>query len=320
MKLDWIETESLRLPQGLSALPMQQHEIYGQACEATGCRVRRFALSAGPSGPVRASAQVLVRRWPLLGQAALLSRGPVWEAEVPLEERRAALNALLERLRQEHRAVAVTPEIDACGDPLAESGWLEAVTPCTLASLRVDASEDELRARMSGKWRNRLKRAEQAELEGLEIRDAPMPPKQDHWLLRKEVIQSRARGYRSVPPEFTRAWVAAGGPGSARLFTAWKGGLPAAAMLFLVHSPGASYHVGWTGPAGRETAAHNLLLWRAMLWLRDRGVKQLDLDVLDTAAAPGLVRFKLGSGARALSLGATRLMAPGSRFFAAPAA
>lgn len=316
MMSDWIESDSLELPHGLAALPMQQHQTYGAACRLTGCRVRRFTLAGGPADAPLASAQVLVRRWWLLGSAALLSRGPVWAPEVPAEARRAGLEALLARLRREHRAVLVTPELEAGVDPLAGSGWLEAVTPCSLASLRLDAPAEELRARMHGKWRNRLKRAEQAERDGLEIRNAPMLPRWDHWLLRKEAVQSRARGYRALPPQFTAAWVEAGGPGSARLFTAWKDGLPAAAMLFLLHGPGASYHVGWAGPAGREAGAHNLLMWRAMLWLKAQGVSQLDLDVLDTETAPGLVRFKLGSGAQATALGATRLAAPGSRFFA----
>ncbi|WP_161470920.1 GNAT family N-acetyltransferase [Tropicimonas marinistellae] len=298
---------------------MQQHETYGAACVASGCRVRRFVLRSR-EGCVLAAAQVLVRRWMLLGTAALLSRGPVWAPGTAAAFRQAALIRLLDRLRTEHRCVAVTPELCGGVDPLAHCGWLEAVTPCHLASLRLDAPPDVLRARMHGKWRNRLARAEQAERDGLEIRHAPMPPDPGHWLLRKEAAQARQRGYRSLPPRFTAAWVAAGGAHAARLFTAWKAGSPVAAMLFLRHDPGASYHVGWTGPMGRETGAHNLLLWRAMTWLQSTGVQQIDLDVIDTVSAPGLVRFKLGSGARPALLGATRISAPGSRLFAAGSA
>ena len=48
--------------------------------------------------------------------------------------------------------------------------------------------------------------------------------------------------------------------------------------------------------------------------LRKTGVQKIDLGTLDTVNAPGLARFKLGSGARAEPLGGTwlssRLLAP----------
>ncbi|MDV7142063.1 GNAT family N-acetyltransferase [Tropicimonas sp. TH_r6] len=314
MMSDWIVTDRPRLPEGALA-PMQQHPTYGAACGLIGSVARWYELT-GPDGSVLGAAQVLERPVPLLGRAALLSRGPVWGPVMPVHRRREALLRLLDLLRARHRIVAVTPESCDGEDPMAGSGWLEAMTPCHFATLDLDASAAEMRARQHGKWRNRLVRAEAA---GLEIRHMPMPLDPRHWLLEREEAQARARRYRRLPKEFTLAWIAQGGRKAARLFTAEKAGETVAAMLFLRHGACASYHIGWSGAEGRATGAHTLLLWEAQRWLARQGCKQLDLDLIDTRTTPGLARFKLGSGARVVTLGATRLSAPGSALFASRA-
>ncbi|CAN0588188.1 unnamed protein product, partial [Ectocarpus sp. 12 AP-2014] len=135
----------------------------------------------------------------------------------------------------------------------------------------------------------------------------------DHWLLLREDTQARRRNYRRLPRQFTVAWRAVNGARSTRLFVARYGKVPVAAMLFLLHGKGASYHVGWSDELGRQTHAHTLLLWKAATWLSERGHAWIDLGTLDTETTPGLARFKLGCGARRLTLGATCLDAPGTR-------
>lgn len=146
--------------------------------------------------------------------------------------------------------------------------------------------------------------------------DTPMPETPGHWLLVREAKQAKQRRYRRLPAAFTESWVRAGGRRCARLFTAEHDGECVAAMLFLLHGRSATYHIGWSGPQGRALGAHNLLLWKAQLWMAERGIRSLDLDLIDTETTPGLARFKLGSGARIVTLGATRLSAPGTRLFA----
>ena len=50
--------------------------------------------------------------------------------------------------------------------------------------------------------------------------------------------------------------------------------------------------------------------WQAAQALRAEGVRWLDLGSVDNEAAPGLARFKLGTGARLCRLGATCLVLP----------
>lgn len=269
--------------------------------------MRHFALRDGRD--LIGGAQIGVRRWPGWGDFAVLGRGPLWADILDDANRRAALHALLARLRGEHRGVMAAPDLIGGADPLEGGPWLPAVTPISLAELSLDATPKELRARLAGKWRNRLRRAENA---GLRIDHGPWRPEVAHWLLKAEALQRQRRGYRGEEDGYTLGWAEAGGKGSTRLFTARASGRVVAAMLFLLHAPGATYHIGWSDPAGRAMGAHTLLLWEAMLWLSRAGYTALDLDVIDTEAAPGLARFKLGTGARVVALGTTRLWAPGT--------
>ncbi|MEM7058470.1 MAG: GNAT family N-acetyltransferase, partial [Pseudomonadota bacterium] len=89
------------------------------------------------------------------------------------------------------------------------------------------------------------------------------------------------------------------------VFTAYSEEDPIAAMLFRLHGRRATYHIGWTGPEGKRLNAHNLLMWTAMTRLPKAGVERLDLGGLNTEDVPGIARFKLGSGARPVTLHGT---------------
>ncbi|MGI3165564.1 GNAT family N-acetyltransferase [Pseudooceanicola sp. 200-1SW] len=192
---------------------------------------------------------------------------------------------------------------------LRGSGAIRVMTPQSRAVLPLWPEAAAQRAAQHQKWRNRLCRGEEA---GLRIRHAPLPRDPAHWLFAAEAAQRRARGYRALPPAFALNWP------ETQLFTASRGSQVLAAMLFLIHAPGASYHIGWSGPEGRRASAHTLLLWRAARWLAARGITRLDLGPVDRDRAPGLLRFKLGSGARIEDTGHSwfhsRISAPLGRF------
>ena len=78
-------------------------------------------------------------------------------------------------------------------------------------------------------------------------------------------------------------------------------------MLMQMHPPVATYHIGWTNAHGRSLMAHHLLLWHAANDMANHGVTRLDLGTVDTQTAPGLARFKIGSGANIRPLGPTMI-------------
>lgn len=171
---------------------------------------------------------------------------------------------------------------------------------CTVLDLT--PSQPARRATLHVKWRNQLCRAEEA---GLRVSHAPLPPDPNHPLLLAEAAQARARRYAAWPVALNIAFARAA-PDQTRLFTARRGRKTVAHMLFLLHSSGATYHIGHICPEGKAANAHNLLLWQGANWLAERGHRQLDLGPLD-ARAPGLSRFKLRTGAQAQCTGGSWL-------------
>lgn len=186
---------------------------------------------------------------------------------------------------------------------LRSQGFIPLVTPQTLASLDLRPSRDQQRAAMHGKWRNRLSAARRG---GLTLQFGPFDPAKHGWLLTQENQQRRQNRYTGLPHRFLLAYPVE----NTLLVQAQSNGTTVAAMLFLIHAPGATYHIGWYGPEGRRLNAHNLILWQASQSLRARGITALDLGTLDSVNAPGLARFKLGCGAKPLELGHTWLYLP----------
>lgn len=285
--------------------PIQQHPGYGKSVRRLGGTVGRYRILSGENEIGRV--QVLFRRWGPF-RLAWVGRGPVWLAGVPEADRRAALAELAGALP----GVALVQ-----ADSAAEARWLGApalMTAPSVAELDLAAPGADRMARQHGKWRNRLRKAQAA---GLTVRNRPVDMAADADLLTREAEQRKARGYTALPPAFLHHW-AGRDPQATRLFTAHLGQDTVAFMLFLLHPPVATYHIGWSGAAGRRTSAHHLMLWQASEWLAARGITRLDLGTVDTQTSPGLARFKIGSGARIRAIGPTLLPLP--RFLRHPSA
>ena len=290
---------------------MQQHAAYARACAVFGNEVS--VLSIGRDDAPLGEAQVISHHWPVIGRVAQVARGPVWKAGILPDEARLLTGSLVGHLRKSHRAVIISCDQLKGTDPALAAPILPVFTPVTTARLSLKGDADQRMARQHGKWRNRLRRAMGS---GLRVEQQAFSADPNHWLFACEAQQAREKRYKSMPSVFTQAWRSANGAGSTRLFVARQGRETVAAMLFLRHGRAATYHIGWAGPEGRQCAAHNLILHEAANWFAGRGCKWLDLGTLDTVGAPGLARFKLGSGAEPLQLGATCLSAPATAPFA----
>lgn len=264
--------------------------------------------------------QELLKALKAVGQAPLVLPGP--EATIVTRRRLAGglplamVNRfapdqpkhLLDRLSQS--GLSRTPVILAPERPcpmLADLGALPLVTPAHVALLALSPCQDTQRARLHQKWRNRLNQAQkQAKNTGLRITRQTMPQDPRHWLFDADAAQQRQRGYRSWPLALTLAY-GAQNPGQAKLFQVFEEKTALAAILLLRHGAGATYHISHSTDRGKALSAHNLLLWEAMTWAAKSGCLHLDLGVINTEEAPGLARFKLGTGARLHQLGGTWL-------------
>ena len=240
----------------------------------------------------------MLERWFGLGWVSLISRGPLWQDGVSEIE----MVQGLKRLTAGRMATLLNDEMTP-PQILRRAGFVSLLTPQTLAEIDLTTSQADHRAALHGKWRNRLVKAE---LDGLWWRHVRVTPAPDHWLFAKSAAQQREKSYKAWPPALTCLFGETN-PGAVHLFEARAKGVPIAAMMFLAHGTGLTYHIGWTSPAGRHANAHTLLLWKASCWARGQGFERLDLGFVDTDTAPGLARFKLGAGATARTLGGTWL-------------
>jgi hypothetical protein len=274
-----------------AALPLQQSPLYAAALAGLDVPIR---LIHGPDGPIL----VLMRRLPILGRVALVSR-PRGRIDAEL---RKTLGA---------RLLLVNADSPEQGQNLANQGFFRISAPRNHAHLSLAGTLDDWLSRMQGKWRNRLRHGQR---QGLELRTNPMPPDCNHWLFHREAAQQKTRAYRNLPPALI-VGMAAADPTALRLFTARKEGKTCAAMLFVRHGNSATYLIGWSDRTGLSASAHPVLMWQAMADLHGSGATDIDLGHCDQMKNPGLARFKLGSGARLCPLGGTWISAPGLGLF-----
>ena len=286
------------LPPSLPPLPLVQSPVFAAAVSSLGADVEELVLPFG-------RATVLRRRfWPGIC-VRLLSRGPVWTSE-PSEADRAETFRHLSR----SAPCLVTPGMTEDVAALRTAGFRQILTAAHLAEVSLDPDIGTMRQRLAGSWRNALG---QAERRYLHVTDLPFDRGRDEWLLARENAQRARRGYRALPTALVIA-MAAHSPNDVRILSARldrKSG-PLSGIIVIRHGSVATYHIGWTGSEGRHLRAGHLLLWHAMCRLADKGVTRLDLGTVDGQQAPGLMRFKLGTGAQVRALGGTwaRLIPP----------
>ena len=256
--------------------PLQQSRLYAELLTALG---RETALIETGVGRL-----LTVRRGPV----SYAARGPVWT----LSDAEARVDFL-----RRHGPLILVDE-NSGPDVLRAAGYRPLLAGTEHAILTLDG---DLLGRAHGKWRHAAKQGQHA---GLDLQIRPFELGRDLPLLLAERKQRRAKGYRGYPSAFTQA-LAMTDPDAVLTLSAMKDGERIAGLIFLVHGTGATYHLGWTSAEGRRLCAHHAGLVLAARALAAQGVKTLDLGRIDRQEAPGLARFKLRTGARAVVLGGT---------------
>jgi len=280
---------SLPIPPTHAAPPVQQTTVYAKAARLLGARAETLILPD-------ATATVMRRRLPLLGQVAMISRGPVWSAS---GNPAGVFRDLRNHLGAQHLIIHADAAEDAMH--LRAAGYRRVCAGEKVADLSLAGRPQDWASRMQGKWRNRLRHGLR---HPITVRRQVFPADPRHWLFTADTAQGQRHGYRPMPPVMVAA-LAATTPGAVQLFTAFRGDHPIAAMLFIRAGRRAVYQIGWSGAEGRTTSANNLLLWHAMLGLHQLGVEVIELGIADPEKFPGLAHFKSGAGADLRKTGGT---------------
>ncbi|MFY8093722.1 MAG: lipid II:glycine glycyltransferase FemX [Niveispirillum sp.] len=265
-------------------------------------RLGIIELSDKPIGLVVMSERRLFR----LVRVARLHRGPLLRPEA----RKPSVFAMVMKLiRQEYPSgpfnwTAVVPEWPAGEEGAAMMRWAgfrrDKAPGYRTIWLDLRREEAALRAGLAQKWRNALNQAERA---GLRIEIDHDGKAQLTWLLEQYQRDKAEKRYRGPSAKLViRMRTGMYKEGDILLMRAVKDGVPVAGILVLGHGKAATYQIGWSDAAGRAARAHNLLLWRAMLELKQQSREWFDLGGILPDTAQGVTAFKRGMGGEEVEL------------------
>jgi lipid II:glycine glycyltransferase (peptidoglycan interpeptide bridge formation enzyme) len=283
---------------------VQQSWAYGEALTSLGVNMRRAMV--WEDGRLVAIAQFMCKR--MLGYISLASctRGPIFLPELGPTQRADVYKRLRQSIPLARLKVPLfspdrtTEQLD----PAETKGMSRVMTGYATVLLDLTSPLPTLQAQLEGKWRNRLNKV----LSNTKLRVHVQPSlKRCQWLLDQELAQREAKKFHGLPTDFVQAYIAAAADHRQAFVVAYAelGKNTVGGMLFLIHGRVASYHMGWADDEGRQLNAHNALLWQAMAYLQGQGIEVLDLGGVNTHDLPGISRFKLGTGGRAITLAGT---------------
>ena len=278
---------------------LQQDWAYGASLQRLGVNVLRARVVR--DGQILAQAQFIVRQWGRLGAIALCTRGPVWHQPLAPTEESKVYQAMKQSLPLTGiRFMVVTPEV-----PEGQVHGLRPVrrimSGMSTVMLDLRPSLTDLRAQLDRRWRHRLVGGEAS---AMLIQRVGSNAGQYRWLLDAEMQQRTDKKLDGLPLTFFDEYVQSRKQPSKNILTlrADLGRDRIAAMMFLIHGEAATYYVGWTSDKGREMHAHNLILWKGIEALRERGIRILDLGGVNTIRSAGIARFKMSTGGKVLTL------------------
>ena len=304
MKVEWgtQDINAWDAAHGQAAGPLQQDWAYGSTMLVSGGTVIRAAIQA--EGKTVGLAQCVVRRFGNFGGVALCTRGPLWLAHLSGKDKAHAYRSLRQSLPVKGlHFLFVTPN-EPSGEDVGLSPLKRVMTGYSTALLDLTPSMADLRAGLEKRFRHRVGGAEKSDLT---VHRVGTNVGQYRWLMDAEQQQRDNRSLQGMPLHFVDAYIASRKQPGHNVLTlrADIGRDRVAGMMFLLHGQAATYQIGWTSDAGRDAHAHNLLLFKGMEALKERGIRSLDMGGINTGRSAGIARFKISTGAKVLTLAGT---------------
>ena len=304
MKVEWgtQDINAWDAAHGQAAGPLQQDWAYGSTMLVSGGTVIRAAIQA--EGKTVGLAQCVVRRFGNFGGVALCTRGPLWLAPLSGKDKAHAYRSLRQSLPVKGlRFLFVTPN-EPSGEDVGLSPLKRVMTGYSTALLDLTPSMADLRAGLEKRFRHRVGGAEKSDLT---VHRVGTNVGQYRWLMDAEQLQRDNRSLQGMPLHFVDAYIASRKQPGHNVLTlrADIGRDRVAGMMFLLHGQAATYQIGWTSDAGRDAHAHNLLLFKGMEALKERGIRSLDMGGINTGRSAGIARFKISTGAKVVTLAGT---------------
>ena len=300
IRLDWKEYDDQEWARFFGNIPRSnifQHAVLGRALAETERMSLEQCLIYRGNKPIGLAQLIGKRNW--LGFKSMrLIRGPLFfslPTSLEVIQSLKLIKARYPLLKGSWCSLQPElPDSDATQSMLQTAGFNKVITGYSSAWLDLSADEEQLRQNLHGKWRNQLTKAEKI---GLVIQESL-----DHnrLLNRHEKHMQEARFSALSPQSYSNL------PEDLILhLEAREKDETIAELLILLHGSCATYQISWTNEGGKETSAVNLLLWQAILALKAKGIRNLDLGGIDPIKNPGLARFKERLGGEPFTLAGT---------------
>ncbi|NVJ98807.1 MAG: GNAT family N-acetyltransferase [Alphaproteobacteria bacterium] len=284
-------------------IALQQHWAYGETLKAIGADVSQTIFEI--EGKAVAFALLGHRSFYRALDVTSLMRGPLWVTPPTEAQQQTVFRSLKKAFNPwKWKFLAFQPDLPdtpTAQKTLKAESFRQIMTGHSTVWIDLSADEEALRANLQGKWRNQLVKAEKA---NLTISFGGRKAHQYSWLLEQEKAQQETRGYSAIPTGFVSLYADIAqrfAPANQTLgvlsVSCLQERAKVAGAIFLLHGNSATYHLGWSGDAGRAVNAQNKVLWSGMLALKERGIRFLDLGGINTVDGAGIARFKLGLGA-----------------------
>ena len=252
--------------------------------------------------------QVRLVRLPVLGKGiAYIRWGPLCRRDVePLQEetlREVMLALKAEYAEKRGLMLRIVPNIYD-GDPAAEV-WQSTCQALGFSldprvhvyrTMRVDLTQslDDLRKGLHQRWRNYLKNAEKAGYTILEVASVEL---YDTFLLLYRQMMARKQFDTTVDvDQFKILQQTLPLPLKMQLFLCQREGRALNALVVSHVGESAIYLLAATGNEGLKERGAQLLQWRAMQWLKERGCRWYDVGGINPDRNPGVYQFKAGLG------------------------
>jgi peptidoglycan pentaglycine glycine transferase (the first glycine) len=289
---------------------------WGELKATTGWQPLRIALWNRQTQHIVAGAQVLRRGAPHIplwaGHLAYVPKGPLldWsQAESSITfcqlldhclRRQGALALRIEPGLQADTSQASYMQKywpDLCASPVPP------VQPLRTIMLDLQASEDELRARMKEKWRYNIGLATRR---GVQVRVASTLADVQAWYRLLQVTAKRDQFGIHTLDYYVQAWQLLSAQERTTLLLAEYEGQLLAGIFVTLFAHEAIYLYGASSNEHRNLMPNYLLQWEAIRWARQRGALRYDLWGIpatddETEAMAGVYRFKRGWGGDVVS-------------------
>ncbi len=224
-----------------------------------------------------------------------INGGPIWFK--PYDEKIKALvyREIVRHFSGGMKILFIAPGEERSGSSLAlmaRSGMVYRSSFYATGYIDLFLDEDNIRNNLNSKWRNQLKASERAAYNVEYLHDF----NKLNELLCLHIKHKNEAEFDDAGDSISRELLKSNS--IMGMCAKNKDNMVCAFVFIALHCNSATYFIGWSNDEGRKNNLNKLLLWNAILKLKEKGYHWFDLGGIDFINTPNIAEFKMGMGCR----------------------